>query len=71
MAGSVREVVADLSKRVDASYGKVIICLNVFEELGLAEISRCKDNMSIYPDSTGKKVNLENSKILQRLKTGE
>jgi len=71
MAGSVREIVTDLSTRVGASYGKVIICLNVFEELGLAEISRCKDNMSIYPDSTGKKVNLDDSKILRRLKTGE
>ncbi len=71
MAGSVREIVTDLSARVGASFGKIIICMNVFEELGLAEISRCKDNMSIYPDSTGKKVNLEDSKILRRLKTGE
>lgn len=70
MAGSVREIVTDLSARVGASYGKVIICLNVFEELGLAEISRCKDNMSIYPDSTGKKVNLDDSEILRRLKNG-
>jgi len=71
MAGSVREIVTDLAARVGTSFGRIIICLNVFEELGLAKISRCKDNMSIYPDSTGKKVNLENSKILQRLKTGE
>ncbi len=70
VAGSVREIVSGISDRVGASCGKVIICLNVFEELGLAEISRCKDNMSIYPDSTGKKVNLNDSKILQRLKNG-
>ena len=71
MAGSVREVVTELSRRVGASCGKVIICLNVFEELGLSEISRCKDNMSIYPDSTGKKVKLDDSKILQRLRNGD
>lgn len=71
MAGSVREIVTDLSHRVGTSVGKVIICLNVFEELGLAEISRCKDNMSIYPDSTGKKVNLDDSQILRKLKNGE
>ncbi|MBR6522343.1 MAG: single-stranded-DNA-specific exonuclease RecJ [Oscillospiraceae bacterium] len=71
MAGSVREIVTDLASRVGTSFGRIIICMNVFEELGLAEISRCKDNMTIYPDSTGKKVNLDDSKILRRLKTGE
>ena len=71
MAGSVREIVTDLAARVGTSFGRIIICMNVFEELGLAEISRCKDNMTIYPDSTGKKVNLDDSKILRRLKTGE
>lgn len=69
MAGSVREVVTDLSAAVGASCGKVIICLNVFEELGLAEISRCRDNMIVYP-SPGKKVNLNDSKILQKLRSG-
>ena len=50
MAGSVREIVTDLAARVGTSFGRIIICMNVFEELGLAEISRCKDNMTIYPD---------------------
>ena len=71
MAVSVREIVTDLAARVGTSFGRIIICMNVFEELGLAKISRCKDNMSIYPDSTGKKVNLDDSRILQRLKSGE
>ncbi|MDD6188115.1 MAG: single-stranded-DNA-specific exonuclease RecJ [Clostridiales bacterium] len=68
VAGSIREIVSEISRKVNASCGKVIVCLSVFEELGLAEISRFRDNMSIYPDSTGKKVNLNDSDILRRLR---
>ena len=68
LAGNGREIVRELSSRVGASCGKVIVCLRVFEELGIAEVNLVGENMSIYPDSTGKKVDLNDSRILAKLK---
>ena len=68
MAGNSRDVLRELAAQAGVSCGKVTVCLHVFEELGIAEVHFKGDNVSIYPDTTGKKVNLQNSRILERLR---
>ena len=67
LAGNGREIVTDIAERTGNSCGKVIVCLRVFEELGICEINLCGDNISIYPDAAGKKVELSDSRILRSL----
>ncbi len=67
LAGNGREIVSEIAEKTGNSCGRVIVSLRVFEELGICEVNLCGDNISIYPDSTGKKVELRDSRILQAL----
>ena len=67
LAGNGREIVSDIAERTGCSCGKVIVALRVFEELGICEVNLYADNISIYPDTTGKKADLRDSSILQQL----
>ncbi len=67
LAGNGREIVSDIAERTGYSCGKIIVCLRVFEELGICEVNLYAENISIYPDTTGKKADLRDSNILRQL----
>lgn len=67
-AGCLPEVLDEIAARAGCCAEKTAVCLRVFEELGIAEVSLAGNNITICPDNTGKRVSLDDSAILRRLK---
>ncbi len=67
-AGCLPDVMDEIASRAGCCAEKTAVCLRVFEELGIAEVSLAGNNITICPDNTGKRVSLDDSDILRRLK---